>query len=105
MTLEASFVQQTVSFSTTGTQVLPYGATNWSPNPSLNLSGTLSLASGSNGFSGAASTTGGGVGNAPMTGTANGVFYGPQANEVGGAFWVSGGGVTTYAGGFGGKRQ
>jgi hypothetical protein len=39
-----------------------------------------------------------------MSGNANGKFYGPTANEVGGTYAVSGSNLGTFVGGFGGKR-
>ena len=39
-----------------------------------------------------------------MSGNANGKFYGPTANEVGGTYAVSGSGLGSFVGGFGGKR-
>jgi hypothetical protein len=67
-------------------------------NSNLNMSGTLSYVSGSNQFSGAITTTNG------MTGSAKGRFYGPSAQEIGGTFSVTGSGVQSYGGAFGGSR-
>jgi hypothetical protein len=39
-----------------------------------------------------------------MTGTAKGRFYGPSAQEIGGTFSVTGAGVQSYGGAFGGAR-
>ena len=103
MSAATNFATRSISFATTGTGT----TTNFltvTPNPSLNLTGTLSYAPGSNQFSGTVNTVGGGVGNAPMTGTATGKFYGPAAQEMGGTFGVAGGGTTIYMGGFGGIR-
>ncbi|HUX63118.1 transferrin-binding protein-like solute binding protein [Sulfuricella sp.] len=63
-----------------------------------NLSGTLTYAAGNNALSGTISTVG-------KTGTATGVFYGPQAAEIGGTFRTSeAGGTKMFAGGFGLKQ-
>ena len=63
-----------------------------------NLSGTLTYSAGSNALSGTISTIG-------KTGSATGVFYGPQAAEIGGTFRVSDpGGANMFAGGFGLKQ-
>jgi hypothetical protein len=67
-------------------------------NGSLNMTGTLNYSPGSNQFSGAVSTAGG------MTGTAQGRFFGPAAEEIGGTFSVTGPGVQSYGGAFGGAR-
>ena len=39
-----------------------------------------------------------------MSGNMNGKFYGPALNEVGGTYAVTGSGVGSMVGGFGGKR-
>jgi hypothetical protein len=63
-----------------------------------NLSGTLTYSAGNNALSGTISTVG-------KTGSATGVFYGPQAAEIGGTFRVSDpGGTGMFAGGFGLKQ-
>ena len=65
--------------------------------PSLNMTGTLTYAAGSNAFSGTVSASG-------LSGQVKGQFYGPAATEIGGTFAVKGSGVTTYAGAFGAKH-
>lgn len=98
MTATASFDSRTVNFNTTGTSLAgspsgtPVAASN------LNLVGTLSIAAGANNLAGTVATVSG------MSGNANGKFYGPTANEVGGTYAVSGSGLGTFVGGFGGKR-
>jgi hypothetical protein len=74
------------------------------PRPELDLSGTLTFASGVNGFAGPVTTLGGGEAGAPMTGTANGFFYGPGAAELGGVFWVTSGQSNAYIGAFGARK-
>ena len=103
MTASVDFGARTVALNTTGTQVSTnlqsFAAAN-----SLNLSGTLSYAAGTNQFSGTVATVGGAASNAAMTGTAKGNFYGPAAQEIGGGFTVTGSGSTAYMGSFGGKK-
>ena len=93
-----SFDNRTVAFNTTGTQLV--GAPSSTPTnaSSLNLAGTLSVATGANNLSGTVTSVSG------MTGNANGKFYGPAANEIGGTYAVSGSNLGTFVGGFGGKR-
>jgi hypothetical protein len=98
MTATATFDTRTVSFSTTGTYISGSPSGSVIPASNLNLSGTLSIATGSNAISGTVTTAGG------MSGNANGKFYGPTANEVGGTYAVSGSGLGSFVGGFGGKR-
>jgi hypothetical protein len=97
MTAAANFGTRSVTFNTTGTQVTP-DLINVSNNTSLNMSGSLSYAAGTNQITGSVTTTGG------LTGSVNGRFYGPAAQEIGGTFSVTGSGLTGYAGAFGGKR-
>ncbi len=98
MTATVSFDARTVSFSTTGTNVSGSPSGSVIAAPDLNLAGTLSIATGANKISGVVTTVGG------MTGNANGKFYGPAANEVGGTYAVSGSNLGSFVGGFGGKR-
>ena len=98
MTATASFDARTVSFATNGTYVSGSPSGSAISSPDLNLSGTLAIASGANKVSGTVTTVSG------MSGNANGKFYGPTANEVGGTYAVSGSGLGTCVGGFGGKR-
>jgi hypothetical protein len=98
MTATVSFDARTVSFNTTGTTVSGSPSGSVIAAPDLNLAGTLSIASGTNKIAGTVTTAGG------MTGNANGKFYGPTANEVGGTYAVSGSNLGSFVGGFGGKR-
>lgn len=98
MTATASFDARTVTFSTTGTYISGSPTGNAVAASDLNLAGTLNIASGANKMSGTVSTVNG------MYGNANGKFYGPTANEVGGTYAVSGSGLGSFVGGFGGKR-
>jgi hypothetical protein len=95
--LTANFANHSVSYSTSGTTAVDSATGAALPNPSvLNMQGTLSLASGSNDFSGSVSSS-------SLNGTARGRFYGPTANEAGGTFALRGPGVSTYLGAFGAK--
>jgi hypothetical protein len=93
----ANFATRQLGFQTNFTEQTPNLLTS-SLNNNLNMTGTLSYSAGSNQFSGAVSTAGG------MTGTAQGRFYGPAAQEIGGTFSVTGPGVQSYGGAFGGVR-
>ena len=97
MNTTANFATRQLGFTTNSTEQSEFlfGST---PNASLNMAGTLTYVSGSNQFSGPVSTASG------MTGTAKGRFYGPVAQEIGGTFSITGGGVQSYGGAFGGAR-
>ncbi len=97
MSAVTDFAARSLAFATTSTAITPDLLTQ-SAASTLNMTGTLTYSSGSNQFTGNVSTTGG------LTGTATGRFYGPTAQEIGGTFGVTGAGVTTYGGAFGGKR-
>ena len=103
MSATTNFATRSISFATTGSVTTPDFITI-TANNNLNMTGTLTYVAGSNQFTGAVTSAGGGVGNAAMTGTASGKFYGPAAQEIGGTFALTGGGVSGYLGGFGGKR-
>lgn len=93
--LGADFANKSVTFNTTGTTS---GLTGGSRSD-LDLSGSLSYAGGA--MTGNVTSAGG------MSGTADGQFYGPGAEEIGGVFAVKGagpGGETLFGGGFGAKR-
>ncbi len=94
-TLNADFVGRSLVFTTSDSYV--DDGVNYTPNNNLNLSGTLTYSAGSNNFSGAVNGTG-------LTGSANGYFYGPTAEEAGGTFSLTGTGVENYTGAFGAKR-
>lgn len=67
--------------------------------PGFDMSGNLGYDAGKNGFSGDVATANG------MTGTADGRFYGPGAEEAGGIFGLKGPDGETIAGGFGAVKQ
>lgn len=106
MSATTNFATRSIAFATTGTITMPslVAPISYTANNNLNMTGTLTYASGSNQFTGAIATAGGGTGNAAMNGTATGKFYGPAAQEMGGTFGVTGGGTAAYVGGFGAKR-
>ena len=100
LTASADFAQRTVGLSTTNVSPSGYG-----------FSGTLSYAAGINALSGPLSTTASDANGPLATGTANAHFYGPNAEEIGGAFRMqravaspSGTQNNTYVGSFGAKR-
>lgn len=75
-----------------------FGPTSGGPNQSrtdLDLTGTLDI--GGAGFSGAVAST-------ATSGTAQGRFYGPGAEEAGGLFATDGPGGAFYSGAFGARR-
>ena len=97
MTAAANFGTRSIAFTTTGTQVTP-DLINVANNTNLNMSGNLTYAAATNQITGTVTTTGG------LSGSVNGRFYGPSAQEIGGTFSVTGAGLEGYAGAFGGKR-
>lgn len=107
MTANVSFTKRTVNFSTINTTAASAAVVineNFgSLAPSLDLKGNLSYAAGSNNLNGTVTSASSYNGN-PMTGSAAASFYGPNANEIGGMFALTGTGAESYAGAFGGKR-
>lgn len=97
MNTTVNFATRQLSFMTSFSQQTPELVSSTFV-PSLDMTGTLSYAPGSNQFSGPVTATNG------MTGTAQGRFYGPAAEEIGGTFSVTGPGVQSYGGAFGGAR-
>lgn len=91
-TLTADFANREVTFATTNSRLSDNTAA-----AHLNMTGNMTY-SGSNSMSGTVSTTGG------MSGTMDGRFYGPGAQEVGGTFTLTGQGNETLAGGYGAAR-
>jgi C-lobe and N-lobe beta barrels of Tf-binding protein B len=107
MTAITDFGSRSIDFSTnlTGATDMnaPWDGVTPKPviaRPDLNLAGTLNYAAGVNRFSGDVKTQG-----LDLTGKADGRFYGPSAQEIGGTYGLAS--PTTGArmlGGFGGKR-
>ena len=89
MAATVNYVTRSIAFSTSNSQ-LNTGLLM----PNLNMSGTLTYAPGQNLFAGT-------VTSATMTGTASGRFYGPNAEEIGGIYSLSGGGAGHYGAFFG----
>jgi hypothetical protein len=96
-TLSANFAAGTINVSLSPALVQQPGQTNFTPITTLTGSGAI--ASNSGAFSAPLTATG-------YTGGVNGGFYGPQAAEVGGAFYYSGGSAGSSAAGvLLGKKQ
>lgn len=93
VTVNANFSSRSLGFASSGTTVQGSAA------PQLDLRGTLTYAPGQASFSGAVVNAGG-----SMTGSSKGQFYGPNAEELGGAFRLQGAGNELFTGGFGAKR-
>lgn len=98
MVAAVTFDNRTVAFTTTNTSIAGGPGNPQISAPSLNMTGTLSYAAGTNAMTGTATTTNG------MSGNMNGKFYGPGLNEIGGTYAVTGSGAGSMVGGFGGKR-
>jgi hypothetical protein len=98
MVAVVTFDNRTVAFNTTNTTIAGGPGASLLAAPSLNMTGNLSYAAGTNAMTGTATTTNG------MSGNMNGKFYGPALNEVGGTYAVTGSGIGSMVGGFGGKR-
>lgn len=100
LTVNANFSTRSLGLSTSATTIArdlkaPVSA------PHLNLSGTLTYSAGTNAFAGTITNAGG-----TMSGSSKGQFYGPTAQELGGAFSLkSSSTVETYTGAYGAKRQ
>jgi len=107
MTANVSFTNRTIDISTVNTSAASAAnviAGNFGTSvPGLNLTGTLSYASGASRATGTVATASGYNGT-PLSGPATSTFYGPTASEIGGTFSVNGTGGEAYAGAFGGKR-
>lgn len=89
---------QSLNLSTSGTRMSEDGVT-FLPNTSLDMSNqTLSYTAGTNGFSGTLTTPGG------LSGNSSGKFYGPNAQELGGVFFLQSNGLETYSGAYGAKQ-
>lgn len=98
VTAAVTFDNRSVAFTTTNTSIAGGPGARQIAAPSLNMTGNLSYAAGSNAMTGTATTANG------MTGNMNGQFYGPALNEIGGTYAVNASGVGSMVGGFGGKR-
>jgi transferrin binding protein len=96
MSAQVNFETREIGFATSNT--ITSGERSM---PELNISGTLRYSAGVNNFSGAVQNQSG-----DMTGQAQGRFYGPAAQEIGGVYSLSSAGrIHILTGGFGGKKQ
>lgn len=99
VTVNANFSTRSLGFSTSGTTIArdlkaPVAA------PHLNLSGTFTYSAGTNAFAGTVTNAGG-----SMSGTSKGQFYGPAAQELGGAYSLKAATtIETFTGAYGAKR-
>jgi hypothetical protein len=99
--VSVNFSERSLSFASDKTIVTrgPQGSSTGAV-PHLSLSGTLAYSPTSNMFSGTLVNAGG-----TMSGTSNGQFYGPAAQELGGVFALkSATTVETFVGAYGAKR-
>lgn len=107
MSAQVNFGARTVDFQTRNTVAATPDMIGASIAPvaagALDVAGRLTYAAGSNRFTGPVTSVSSSDGT-PMTGTAVGQFYGPNANEIGGTFNVNGAGMEGYVSGFGGRR-
>lgn len=98
LTVSADFSARTLGFSSTGTVKSPDLSIS-SAASNLNLTGTLAYAAGTNSFAGTLTN------GSTLSGTSTGRFYGPNAEELGGAFILkASSGIETYGGAYGAKR-
>jgi len=98
VSLDADFTTRSIAFATSGTQKVEVSpAATQTTAANLDMSGTLTYSAGTSNFSGSVTTS-------TLSGGAQGHFYGPSAEEAGGAFTLTGTGVESYTGAFGAKR-
>lgn len=97
ISLNTNFLNRQLNLSTTGTQKISMATGASSTATNLNMTGLLTYSPSVNLFSGTVTATG-------LAGTSTGRFYGPNAEELGGVFKLSGAGVEAYAGAYGAKR-
>ena len=96
------FFKRQMDFNTSETEII-HNTYGWDkPAPNLNMTGTLTYASGTNSFTGAVTATG--LSGTGLSGTTTGRFYGPVAEELGGVFNLTGSGVETFGGAYGAAR-
>lgn len=99
--VDANFSSQTLAFATDNTYITP-DLFSTIARPDLDLSGTLSYAPGTNSFTGNDLISAGGT----LTGSTTGQFYGPNAEELGGIFFLRGTtAVESYNGAYGAIQQ
>jgi hypothetical protein len=99
LSVDVNFASRSLGFASSGT-TLTRDFSSATAAPQLNVSGTLTYSPGANAFNGTLTNAGG-----TMSGTSNGQFYGPAAQELGGVFTLkSPTTVETFAGAYGAKR-
>lgn len=99
LNVDANFGTRSLDFKTSNTRVISRYTGSDVANSGLNLSGTLTYSSGSNSFTGDITSA-----NSRLSGQADGQFYGPSAQELGGVFSTTSSGIETYQGSFGAQR-
>ena len=100
VSVATDFAARTLDFSSSGTRTTDL--TTFASRPDLDLAGTLTYAPNVNLFNGSLTTSGG-----TLTGTSTGKFYGPDAQELGGVFFLRSrdpGLIETFGGAYGAKR-
>jgi hypothetical protein len=97
VTVEADFVDRSLDFTSTGTQIGVLAGGTMTPAPQLDMSGVLRFEEGRDAFGGTLMAPG-------LTGTSSGRFFGPNAEELGGVFTLTGSGLEHYSGAYGAKR-
>lgn len=105
VTVKVDFSERNVDFKTTNTKKYNFdGAAKLQDGvdtPDLNLTGNFKLEKGQAGFIGEIKTA-----DDALSGQVKALFYGPNADEVGGVFGVKKDGTTDhYVGGFGARRK
>lgn len=96
LSANVDFLNRTIALATTATEKLEVGTVTSIADPDLDMTGTLTYATDTNAFSGSVTATG-------LTGSSTGQFYGPNAEELGGVFALTGAGKT-YSGAYGAKQ-
>ena len=91
--LDANFSSRSLGFSSSNTTLNGQAASRF------DLNGTLTYAPGGS-FAGTLRSAGG-----TLSGSANGAFYGPRAEEAGGTFSLKSGSAERLTGAYGAKRQ
>jgi hypothetical protein len=98
MNADVNFGARSIGFSTSDTVRADLATATPTLDPGLNLSGTFTYSAGTNQFSGPLTTQ-----NTSLSGSGTGQFYGPNAQELGGVYSLTGSGGNML-GAFGGKR-
>ena len=98
----ANFGTRSLAFATSNSKYISpilSSSPSWTSKSALDMTGTLTYSAATNAFSGSVSDSFAG------TGTVNGKFYGPNAEEMGGVFSLKTADTTKFhAGGFGAKK-